>query len=355
MQLYPPMNRWLVPFLAAVTYAGCALPDDPETEVGTVSQEIACPSDFCGKNSPTIMNHSFWELSLQHLTNDQGFSFTTFQKNGLEYTLQVTNGVITGYRRGYPMLAGQALVGSEIGLKWTGGGTYALVITGVVSSPFWASASPTAHPLIETYGMKWQELHGGIKGPLVDLCGNDKAYDALLGMNAHATLVFEGERFNADSKTIIGVDNSYFNFGCAGSALAKMQLTGHTQAAKAYGFTTSIAERQTMLKMLTADYCGTGKAFTAPGEPLHWADDKGWMQVNATDTLEARWNEKGAICLGKPRLVANPNWMWKDPSGEPDVQVAIDNECKLANGATLPPCADGSLTPSPQHLISANY
>src|SRR5262249_25624302 len=131
--------------------------------------------------------------------------------------------------------------------------------------------------------------------------------DEALGLNSYDSVIFEGDRVDAAAKTIgAKIDPRWFNIGCAGHTLAKMALTGHTESAVKLGFSTSIAQRQTMLKMLSADYCGDGTPFTVSGQPLQWADDLGWMHAAPDAQLEARWTSTGASCLMKPRVEAHP-------------------------------------------------
>jgi hypothetical protein len=67
-----------------------------------------------------------------------------------------------------------------------------------------------------------------------------------------------------------------------------------------------------MLKMITADYCGTGFSFTVDGHPLRWMDSTTYPRpaINLNTTLppvdivsvEAIWGPTGAVCLDVPRL-----------------------------------------------------
>jgi hypothetical protein len=150
------------------------------------------------------------------------------------------------------------------------------------------------------------------------------------------------------------VDLSWFNLGCAGSTLAKMALTGHTEGARrARAFDTSLSERQTMLKMLSGDYCGHGNAYTVAGQPLNWRDDHGTMKLAALLAQpplplvrEARWNDKGAACLDKPRVDAHPTPL-SDTTFGPDIYDQVMSEC------VLPQCDDSSFEVDGYHLLSA--
>lgn len=176
----------------------------------------------------------------------------------------------------------------------------------------------------------------------------------------HSALVFEGDHYDDQHDvTDVVAPTSWFNLACAGTAAAKMQLLRHSNAgaysAGVRGYATSTAQRSAMLKMLTADYCGTGTAFTVDGQPLRYADVNHWYRYPDTPTidpggkieprgsLEALWNESGAICLDRPRRAA--------PTTLPGMTVSradIDADCVAHARSVLPPCTgpDGALVPA---------
>jgi hypothetical protein len=93
--------------------------------------------------------------------------------------------------------------------------------------------------------------------------------------------------------------------------MAKMHLLRHTTAGIDPTGQVPVApdkQRQSMLKMLTADYCGTGQSFTVNGHPLRYMDRAGIYTANPVDVsdlpnLEAIWGPQGAVCINKPRMV----------------------------------------------------
>jgi hypothetical protein len=62
--------------------------------------------------------------------------------------------------------------------------------------------------------------------------------------------------------------------------------------------------------MLTADYCGGGRSYTANGHPLRYTDALAWYPsppLGLKDpaqvrSIEAIWGPDGAVCLEVPRL-----------------------------------------------------
>lgn len=89
---------------------------------------------------------------------------------------------------------------------------------------------------------------------------------------------------------------------CVGEAAAKMKLMDfHPGGARG----ASPAERQATLRMITADYCGTGTSFTQTGTPVAWRDNLDTIKPpHGEDIMEALWDADGALCLSTPRFVA---------------------------------------------------
>ena len=73
--------------------------------------------------------------------------------------------------------------------------------------------------------------------------------------------------------------------------------------------------------------------FTLAGEPLVWIGGQQTSYRASPDTLEARWNEHGATCLGEPRLLSSPNPL--APVMFPNLVDSIRTACP-----NLPPCTN---------------
>lgn len=171
-------------------------------------------------------------------------------------------------------------------------------------------------------------------------------------------LAFAGDRYDGRRvRTPETASNKWMTIACRGSALFKMHLSGHTDAAveaanKALNSkiqTPNRQQKQAFLNALTASYCGpSGKAYTVPGQPLQFdpyfqfnerpnhrapqgnfkiASSKGpstpakprfqqsskrtrpfyplfhfiFANADSHKVLEAVWNEHGAQCLNVPR------------------------------------------------------
>jgi hypothetical protein len=147
----------------------------------------------------------------------------------------------------------------------------------------------------------------------------------------HRAVIFAGDHYNPTLKTVEDSPpgTTWFNLACAGTAPAKMHLMRHTNAGAGAdrAYATTPDERNAMLKMFTADYCGDGNntgidgnMYTVDGRPLLYGDSRRWytpppgvplFTVNssgalspARTTIEALWTPSGVACLTMPRLVS---------------------------------------------------
>jgi hypothetical protein len=345
---------------------GCVNLDlDGEPQTSNVQQNFTeCPTFMCGTNSPVIANFGFWELNLPPslgvagLPNNVGMQVVEFVQGSQAYLPRVVGGRLFAVSSS-TTLAGAALTGGWFYLR-NGSRIFKLQVTDVSSVDAWAVTTGGNHVMLETYSLDWTEFVNGSWGRFQNLCNNPPSRESpdlltMTGANTYRTLLFEGDRILADKKLDTGVDTTWFNLGCAGSALAKMALTGHTEAAHVAGtFTTTLAERQTMLKMLAADYCGDGTAFTVAGQPLNWADDHNTMKfisLPAQLVLESRWTATGAACLNQPRVDVHPTTLSDQVFG-PGVNIynLVQSYCPAQ---MPPPCADASFALDSFHLLSA--
>lgn len=119
-------------------------------------------------------------------------------------------------------------------------------------------------------------------------------------------LIVQGESYTAAA----GIDaqrrgSEWFNIACAGSALAKSRLMGYDPMST----TSTSAQRQSTLKMLTAHYVrDNAQSWTQTGTPLIWVSTPanayygGADPALVTGPIEARWNGDGATCVSHLRL-----------------------------------------------------
>jgi hypothetical protein len=158
---------------------------------------------------------------------------------------------------------------------------------------------------------------------------------------SHFALAFTGDHFTADKRVDLQ-SAELFNLACAGTAPAKLHWMGHTEASSRWMNPgaprplTARGDATAALKMLAADFCGTGDSHTTSGQPLLYRDYRpgrhydghvgrpGFQELDISDpeqvhSIEAVWGPTGAVCLDQPR-------------GSRD-------RASLACAATLPTCA----------------
>lgn len=224
--------------------------------------------------------------------------------------------------------------------------TYVLDWSAVVANPL-----PNRMPAGAT-GIEIPEVDGKFTHvcppPTTGGGGGQIEWDPTSALDVYQTLLFEGDRFDLETRTVESApDDKWFNIGCGTHTLAKMRLTRNT-IHTAPGW----QNVQAALKMFSADYCGTGSAYTVDGEPLVWRDRGSMHFWQNPRELEARWDENGAICLDSPRLLRSTSPL------APHVfdWAEITKECADVKHS-LPPCteSDPTLWQGSELVVSGNY
>ncbi len=319
-----------------VMAVGCSTVETSEVE--QLAGNGSCPPWGCA-NSPEVLHYGLHEANLLGVRDQHGISLARGGRNkrvqiwsaaGIPYDLYIVKNRFVGLSHdGQSALYGQDLLLAELHVLANGTPLYNITIRRVREIPF-----PVGEPdPLEVYVLTWHEPGTGINASK-QVCNGPpdpkmKDHAELLGMLHDETLIFAGDRVVPETMTMNKrADYDWFNFGCAGHTLAKLHLTRNTITSQP---SPDWAGRQATLKMLVADYCGTGDPITESGVPLRWQSE--FMPYFPTPgPIEARWNENGAQCLSTPRLGASsPNF--------PDVWAAIEAACP-----TLPPpCENADL------------
>jgi hypothetical protein len=200
------------------------------------------------------------------------------------------------------------------------------------------------------------------------ICNGELHADDDLWSTHHASaIVFEGDHYDTDNKTVsdISADKGWFNLACAGTAPFKMHMLRHTKAGSitpdGTPRITTLPQRTAMLKAITADYCGDGRGWTGDGTKLYWTDARGWFQwpsaniVGEPDSkgIEAIWGPNGALCLNTPRRLPEPPAPLSTypACSVPSVErPAVENICRAAKHTytEIPPGPGKSPSGTPQ-------
>lgn len=273
------------------------------------------PTVTAGTPSPS--GRAFHELNLKGLPNAAGLSMVGARRGSDFYSFDVVGSSVVAHPRTprAPAQTGGDLAGVELELRDSAGESFAIQIAGVDETTYWAGPVET----LPAYRLTFTSKKHPEPQPLCTAGGNE-------------AFLFAGDRYDADRKTVTATGPAtagWFNIACAGTALAKLHLTRHTEASQVVK--TTAVERQAMLKMFTADVCGDGTAFTLHGQPLLWADANHLTSFTTKPaSLEAVWTDRGAVCLDTPR--------------RPELAAAIASRC-----GSLPRC-----TNQRGYVISAN-
>jgi hypothetical protein len=391
-------GRRSVLILAAAAMLASCVPEDPPTFRAARNWELwpditGCPDLGCGSNAATV---------------GDGFVFDGLDARGLEPSpggVKVDGATFRGARvnirvDGHELkvvspddeqltFSGQVLVNDlVIGLSRPPRVTYELTLVQLLTTRFWADPRGVEIPLYKFFFRRTGPVVNGSCqnedfelpcGAAVPLCkGNRLDTDEI----EYTALVFRGDRYNTVAKTVSAAapDDGWFNLACAGTAMAKMHLLRHTAAGGlthgAETHPTTIPQRQAMLKMLTADYCGDGRSFTVNGHPLVYGDVRGWYPwaprppLDLEDpaqvaSFEAIWTENGAVCLDQPR--AFPAFAIQDHCRQARRNTALSSRLQPADGLALsrgselairadpiPPCGNTRHWSKRGYAVSAN-
>ncbi len=333
---------------ALILIALCAACVEPVTE-SEVSQGLRCPTWGCGTNSPTVGDgFLFDELDASGVTPNRGGVriVKAWASDGRGVSLRVErHSLIATAFDGSRIYTGDAVIGMVIRLHHDTYGDYELLIENVQlqALTFWAGTAE-AVPAYTIKSRKVGELSFKEYACKYDVLAADPRWTGV----EHAAIMFQGDRYDPDAKTVYETPSTdpWFNLACAATAPAKMHLMRHTRAGSflasgSMAYDTTIKERTAMLKMFTADYCGTGKSFTVDGQPLVYDDSNHWYRdATGYSTQEALWSSEGAICLDDPP------------------RLYTKREVDAACGRVLPACGDFRAWWYPwtsrAHVMSAN-
>lgn len=322
---------------------GCAV-DEIDTS-STEQEQQGCPPFFCS-NSDETGHNGIVDVNLRGLPNAQGYRLRSsggkarIYKNGLAYELRFGYGRIYGYHSFSNMLRGPELIGAELvlerGEERDGSTAFNVYIDDVRKINY---AFGDATETLEAYRMLWR-VPGEPVNRKRNLCnapswsGEERdPQERLMGLLPEEAVWFAGDRIDPVHKTMSQTaDYNWMNLGCAGKSLAKLHLTRNTITSQENPMEeSSWKARQATFKLLTADYCGRGKAFTFSGVPLVWQGGSVVRYLQEPRNLEARWTENGAQCLNEARL-ANDAEANEYFGG--DLVQAIHDECNTATPLT---------------------
>lgn len=320
-------------------FAACVeAPDEGDVDVGTEAQELlGCSAWGCNTNSPLIDGLDFHELEENGLPNLEGFRLLGFVQGGRVYDVDVVGARIIARSQDpavYPDIASTNLINGYMVVLAPNGVYYRIIIKSVSNvTKFWVG-NPN---LIETYDLVYtKHITPGDPRPVCKNAPGRLDPEGNFWLKPLEAIVFTGDRYVTSTMEVTAADyrsaGTWFNIGCAGSALAKLHLNRHTTAGSDSTHQTSLLRRQAMLKMYVSDVCGNGVTSTKQGTPLVWTNSTNWQSLPAAVSgYEGLWGSDGMLCLEHHRLESDPDWA---------VVGGIRDQIKAGCGGTLPePCS----------------
>jgi hypothetical protein len=329
---------------------GCPRPG--ALPLGTGGQ---CPPNACGVNGTWLGEGvPFRTLTFDGNVNDQQVQFVRFEVTGMPWPAlagrppigtelaphidfhgdELYGNVKTSTGPIGPILRGRDLIGTTLVLSRLNYKTrdydsdmmeritnYALTIVDVITNGKFFVKCQDPYQCDDRAVTFYKFVATTDDGCAVDLCRpglipDDSASRGLAGM----AVIFQGERYDPDTLAVTTAPDNEFNIACVGTALSKLHLFRHTAASQSprtpLSLRPSPQDQQTMLRLLTADYCGTEQFFTHNGVKIKIglpARVKGQNNIYSVtpgseyaisqgDVMEATWAPDGAHCLDTPRL-----------------------------------------------------
>jgi ADYC domain len=308
-----------------------------------------CPASGCGVNGMWLGDGvEFRTLHLDTaVENREGLSIRSFMKGNQDLQFQVERDEVIGVARAGNTLAGPQLIGAELVIASddlfktkNNPPRYTFRIEGFRRERYWSecqggadcSRAPIDVPIYRFSAVNRQGCH-------VEVCkpGMTSGYRVLTG----EAVIFRGDYYDEKTFEVRDQPNAKetdeFNIACLGTTISKLHLLRHTTASQAAGGSVGVAQRETMLRLLTADYCGVGHPFTENGHPLRldfknpeWAPVSGWNMATST-SIDAVWTRQGASCIGLPRLANG------QPAATADALLRDIERVCIDHGGRMPP------------------
>ncbi|PCC71975.1 hypothetical protein SAMN02745121_08042 [Nannocystis exedens] len=251
---------------------------------------IPCPK--CQLNAAQVNGSAISSLDLAGAPNEQGVAVLhVLDPDGRKYTLGVIDEELAAYDGAKLVAFGDDLVGWTLVVA-VGRSPQRILISTRHEEPSWAKdADPIGLYALDV--VDGQGVHNVCPG-----------YD----VGFPAVTILHGETYDHELKEVDLVGDQWITLACREEAMYKVKRMGYGPKGD-QGLDrqpASIEQRTAALKMVTADYCGTGHSFTEFHTQILWNNRT--HTVHTADlvqnvAIEAFWDENGARCLSKPRLV----------------------------------------------------
>ncbi len=248
----------------------------------------ACGNGF--GNSPVVNGNTLQSFSLDGTFNEDGVRFIGAEFPGKpRFDISVDpvteQWIVTEPGTGTVKYSGAELLGARLVLESADEEVSLEIVEVDTAVPSWSDSGEVV--------TAYRAVYKGPQGQMLSVCPS-------LALDEQWFVLIAGETYHQDAQ-LVQSRPSWVTLACAGQAAAKMKLLGYHAASSTQP---DIDARKATLRMITADYCGTGQSFTVAGTHVAWRDRALTVQPQFDEiSIEAMWGPNGAICLTHPRHV----------------------------------------------------
>lgn len=246
---------------------------------------FACPK--CALNAAQVSGNPISYLDLTGAPNEQGIAISHVEDpEGEVYDFGVYEEEFAAFHEGVLVASGEKMIGWQIVLDFDGK-MKPIRINARTTLESWAEKGAP----ISVYALADEDE--------VNVCPGHKLTDATL-------TIIQGETYDAQAAVIAEQGPQWITLACVDEAVFKVKRFGYGPNGDQGpgGKPASPEQRTAAIKMVIADYCGTGQSFTAPQTKVMWNNATGSVSTWDRKQLvmpEAVWTAKGAVCIGRPR------------------------------------------------------
>jgi len=290
-------------FVLVLALASCATELD-DVDEGQTSQDVDS-TNGTSLNGTSLNGTSLNGTSLNG-TSLNGTSLNGTSLNGSSITGNTTTG---------PVLSGIGPVGST----WT---APIATLTGTTNLSLRIDSAlqgTGTNADLWFYGVSYQNAAGW-----QPLCGLDGS-----GVPVKAVPVAGTWKAVSGDLAAYGASTTLYTWACRAKTVAKCVELGYKTW---LGYSTQL---QTCVRLLRADFCGTGVSYTVDGTLLNLFDGVGVQRDTETWAAEAEWTPTGARCINSNNLARYSLAVQKDPKCVKPLKTTTCGTSGFAGGAIM--------------------
>lgn len=305
-------------FLLPLLLVACVTDEEPAPTVDDVARIIRCPILTCGENGPTAGDGFLLdEFDLWGRENHAGVKLATaYWDDGSSAYVDIQRDDLRAYHYGLGVWRrGTDLTKLTMRLEQPStGSAYEVRVVAFDDQTVPFRAGPNER--MRLYNLQARRV-GATTKQWESVCKPDMPLttDPDWSSRPMWAVVYRGDRYSGQKKVIADNASDGWSFiACAATAGSKLHMHRHTNAGQydrggTLRYPTSLAQRTTLLKTITADFCGDGSfEFTQFGTPLAYATAREPGRITEpypwVRSIEGLWKETGPVCLDTPRREA---------------------------------------------------